>query len=131
MDEPPRTILVVDDEPAQRKLLGGFLESLGFQVREAESAEAMLEAVRQTPPDLILLDVRLPGMSGVDALPEIRKLAEGLPVILITAHADLRQAVSAVKTGADDYLVKPLELDALRAALTRWTNRDIRAKVAV
>lgn len=117
MDESPRTILVVDDEPAQRELLGGFLESLGFRVREAESAEAMLEAVRQAPPDLILLDVRLPGISGLDALPEIRKLAEGLPVILITAHADLRQAVSAVKTGADDYLVKPLDLDELEAAI--------------
>jgi len=129
MDESPRTILVVDDEPAQRELLGGFLESLGFRVREAESAEAMLEAVRQAPPDLIILDVRLPGMSGVAALPEIRKLAEGLPVILITAHADLRQAVSAVKTGADDYLVKPLDLDELEAAigdaLGRTAGRDV------
>ena len=112
-----RTILVVDDEAAQRRLLGGFVESLGFQTREAASAEDALEAIRRQPPDMVLLDVRLPGMSGIDALPEIRKIAGELPVLLITAHADLRQAVAAMKGGADDYLPKPIDLDELNVAI--------------
>jgi DNA-binding NtrC family response regulator len=117
MAERPRTILIVDDEAAQRRLLGGFVESLGFRAQEAASAEDALEAVRRQPPDMVLLDVRLPGMSGIDALAEIRKIAGDLPVLLITAYADLRQAVAAVKGGADDYLAKPIDLDELEAAI--------------
>ncbi len=118
MPEQQRTILVVDDEPSQRELLGGFVESLGFRAEEAASAEEALEAIRGHMPDMVLLDVRLPGMSGIEALPEIRNLAEGLPVLLITAYADLRQAVAAMKGGADDYLAKPVDLDELKAAIS-------------
>jgi len=117
MADDPRTILIVDDEPSQRKLLGGFVESLGFRVAEAASAEDALAAIRRAPPDMVLLDVRLPGQSGIEALAEIRKLADRLPVLLITAYADLRQAVSAMKSGADDYLAKPVDLDELEAAI--------------
>lgn len=112
-----RTILVVDDEASQRQLLGGFVESLGFRAQEASSAEDALEAVRRSPPKMVLLDVRLPGMSGIDALAEIRKIAGDLPVLLITAYADLRQAVAAMKSGADDYLAKPVDLDELEVAI--------------
>ncbi len=112
-----RTILIVDDEPAQRRLLGGFVESLGFAAHEAPSAEGALELLRRDPPEMVLLDVRLPGMSGIDALGEIRAIAGDLPVLLITAFADLRQAVSAMKGGADDYLTKPVDLDELEAAI--------------
>jgi len=118
MAERQRTILVVDDELAQRRLLGGFVESLGFAAEEAPSAEDALEAVRQRPPDMVLLDVRLPGISGIEALGEIRKMAGDLPVLLITAHADLRQAVTAMKGGADDYLAKPVDLEELQAAIS-------------
>jgi DNA-binding NtrC family response regulator len=117
MSERARKILIVDDEPAQRRLLSGFVESLGFQTEEAASAEAALELIRRRPPDMILLDVRLPGMSGIEALGEIRNLAGKLPVLLITGYADLRQAVSAMKGGADDYLSKPIDLDELAAAI--------------
>jgi DNA-binding NtrC family response regulator len=118
MAERQRTILVVDDEAAQRRLLGGFLQSLGFRVTEAASAEDALTAIAQQAPDMVLLDVRLPGMSGIEALGEIRRLAADLPVLLITAFADLRQAVAAMKSGADDYLSKPVDLDELEAAIT-------------
>jgi DNA-binding NtrC family response regulator len=118
MADKQRTILLVDDEAAQRRLLGGFVESLGFRAQEAPSAEDALEAVRRHPPDMVLLDVRLPGMSGIDALAEIRKLSADLPVLLITAYADLRQAVAAMKGGADDYLPKPIDLDELEVAIT-------------
>jgi DNA-binding NtrC family response regulator len=113
-----RTILVVDDEPAQRELLGKFVASLGFTATEAPSAEDALEAIRRSVPDMILLDVRLPGISGIEALPEIREITGELPVLLITAHADVRQAVDAMKSGADDYLAKPVDLDELEAAIS-------------
>lgn len=118
MAEETRTILVVDDEPDQRRLLGGFLESLGYRVQEAPSAESALDMIREHAPDMVLLDVRLPGISGIEALAEIRNIAERLPVLLITAYADLRQAVLAVKSGADDYLAKPVDLDELEAAIS-------------
>jgi DNA-binding NtrC family response regulator len=117
MAENVRTILVVDDDPSQRELLGGFVESLGFRARQAASAEEALEAIRRDGPDMVLLDVRLPGMSGIEALAEIRTFADRLPVLLITAYADLRQAVAAMKGGADDYLTKPVDLDELEAAI--------------
>lgn len=117
MAEVPRTILVVDDEAEQRRLLGGFVQSLGFRADEASSAEEALEKIGRHAPDMVLLDVRLPGMSGIEALSEIRKTAEKLPVLLITAYADLRQAVAAMKSGADDYLAKPVDLDELEAAI--------------
>jgi len=118
MADKQRTILLVDDEASQRRLLGGFVESLGYHAQEAPSAEDALEAIRRHPPDMVLLDVRLPGMSGIDALAEIRKLSADLPVLLITAYADLRQAVAAMKGGADDYLSKPIDLDELEVAIT-------------
>lgn len=117
MTERQRTILVVDDDAAQRLLLGDFVGSLGFRAVEADSAEAALEMIGRTPPDMVLLDVRLPGISGIAALGEIRKIAANLPVLLITAHGDLRQAVEAIKGGADDYLLKPLDLDELEVAI--------------
>jgi len=123
MADPPRTILVVDDEASQRDLLGGFVESLGFGVCEAASAEEAIEIIRRQPPDMVLLDVRLPGLSGIAALPAIREIAAELPVLLVTAHADLRQAVAAMKGGADDYLAKPIDLDELAVAIADSLGR--------
>ena len=117
MSEQQRTILIVDDEASQRDMLGGFIRSLGFQSREAASGEQALEAVQADPPAMVLLDVRLPGMSGIEVLAKIREHAERLPVLLITAYADLRQAVAAMKGGADDYLAKPIDLDELKTAI--------------
>jgi two-component system response regulator HydG len=110
-------ILVVDDEAPQRRLLGDFVASLGFRCQEAASAEQALDMLRASLPDMVLLDVRLPGMNGIEALPHIRNLSAELPVLLITAHGELRQAVEAMKSGADDYLLKPLDLDELEAAI--------------
>ena len=114
-DQP--VLMVVDDEPSQRKLLGGFFAGFGFTIIEAASAEAMLESLGQQAPDMILLDVRLPEMSGIDAIPEIRKMLPTIPIVLITAYADVRQAVAAVKRGADDYLSKPIDLEELKVAV--------------
>ena len=118
MAQTQRRILIVDDEAAQRELLGGFVESLGYCAEQASTAEEALEAISRRAPDMVLLDVRLPGISGIEALPKIRKIAGDLSVLLITAYADLRQAVAAVRSGADDYLSKPLDLDELEAVIT-------------
>ncbi len=123
MAEDRRTILIVDDEAAQRELLAEFVGSLGFAWTTAASAEAALETIRRELPAMVLLDVRLPGMSGIEALDEIRNIAGDLPVLLITAFADLRQAVEAMKHGADDYLAKPIDLDELAAAITDAIGR--------
>ncbi|PAY17378.1 sigma-54-dependent Fis family transcriptional regulator [Rhodopirellula sp. SM50] len=110
-------LMIVDDEPAQRELIGGFLQRQGLEIIEASSAESMLESLQQRAPDMILLDVRLPNMSGIEALPEIRQRLPTVPVILITAFADVRQAVEAVKRGADDYLSKPIDLEELKVTV--------------
>jgi two-component system response regulator HydG len=110
-------ILIVDDERSQRQLLGGFLRSYGYEILESASAEEMLTSLSNRIPDIILLDVRLPGMSGIDALPGIRRLSSTVPILLITAYADLRQAVGALKAGASDYLSKPIDLDELKVAI--------------
>lgn len=110
-------ILIVDDESAQRELLAGFLQSRGLPTRQAASGEEALEVIRGKPPGMVLLDVRLPGMSGIEVLGEIRKFDAHLPVLLITAYADLRQAVAAMKGGADDYLAKPVDLEELETAI--------------
>lgn len=112
-----QTLMIVDDEPSQRKLIGGFFATFGFTIIEADSAEAMLELLGQHTADMILLDVRLPKMSGIDALPKIRERLPTVPVVLITAYADVRQAVAAVKSGADDYLSKPIDLEELKVAV--------------
>ncbi len=128
MVEDSRIVLVVDDEADQRRLLGGFIESLGFRVEEAASAEAALDMIRGRLPDMVLLDVRLPGMSGIEALAEIRRMTDKLPVLLITAFGDLRQAVAAMKGGADDYLAKPVDLDELEAAISDAIGRTEKPK---
>ena len=117
MTQKKHKVLVVDDDASQRQLLGGFVQSLGLAVREATTGEEALESIELQMPDLVLLDVRLPGISGIDVLAETRRRHPALRVMLITAHADLRQAVAALKSGADDYLAKPVDLDELRSAI--------------
>ncbi|HYE63962.1 MAG TPA: sigma-54 dependent transcriptional regulator, partial [Pyrinomonadaceae bacterium] len=108
-------LLIVDDEEAarygMRRALGGF----GYEIAEAESVEAARSLMAEQRPDLLLLDVNLPGMSGLDFLRELQELnAEAPLVIMITAHGSERMAVEAIKSGAHDYLAKPFEVDELR-----------------
>jgi DNA-binding NtrC family response regulator len=120
-------LLIVDDEEASRYGMRRALTTFGYNVSEADSAEAARILVRQQEPDLLLLDVNLPGISGLEFLKELQETngassenasgdgnASGPLVIIITAHGSERMAVEAVKTGAYDYLSKPFELDELR-----------------
>ena len=132
--------MIVDDEEAARYGIRRALTTLGYNITEAGSAEAARALLKQSEPDLLLLDVNLPGMSGLDFLREIKSSnGNGPLVIIITAHGSERMAVEAVKAGAYDYLSKPFELDDLRlvvknAAETvqlRRENYSLRRRIEV
>ncbi|MCA9058718.1 MAG: sigma-54-dependent Fis family transcriptional regulator, partial [Planctomycetaceae bacterium] len=111
-------ILVVDDEPAICRSFEALLKSQGCKVTLSASAEDGLNAARENPPDVVVLDVRLPGTDGLSAIPQFREIAE-VPIVVMTAHGDLSTAVSAVEKGAFDYVPKPFDLDQLTAVLRR------------
>ncbi len=106
-------ILIIDDEANLRRMLRALLEGEGYVVREAGSAEAGLEEVRCEPPEAILLDLLLPGMSGLEALPAIGDLAPGVPVVMMSGRATLNDAVEATRLGAFHFIEKPLTPEAV------------------
>ncbi len=110
---PEARILVVDDETAQRDILGGFLRKQGYEVREAASGQAALTLLKAETVDLVLTDVKMPGMSGLDLLREARALNPELPVVVLTAYGTIADAVAAMHDGAVDYLTKPVDLDSV------------------
>ncbi|MFN7698587.1 MAG: sigma-54-dependent transcriptional regulator, partial [Deltaproteobacteria bacterium] len=107
------TVLVVDDEKNIRRTIRMVLEGADIEVLEASSAEEALATVETEDLDAVVLDVRLPGMSGVDALKKLRARREFVPVIMISGHASVADAVEAVLQGATDFLEKPLDRDRL------------------
>jgi len=117
--KPPKRkrLLIVDDEPEQHQLLDAFLSRHGFDTQSVSNAEAALKIVRGAPPDMVVMDVRMPGMNGLEALKAIRESQPVLPVLMITAYTDVRDAVAAMKDGAVDYLAKPVDLDELLATI--------------
>jgi two-component system KDP operon response regulator KdpE len=118
----PATILVVDDEPQIRRVMRSTLSSHGYVIAEAVSGEEAVERVRANAPDLILLDVNLGGMSGIETCREIRRSSDA-PIIMLTVRGAERDKVLALDAGADDYVVKPFGIEELlariRAALRR------------
>lgn len=102
-------ILIIDDEPSLRKTLARVLQQAGFEVTTAENAEQGIAFLRTTKFDLIYMDIRMPGMTGLDALKLIHADNPNLPVVLFTAQPDLNSAVEALRRGATDYLLKPLK----------------------
>lgn len=112
-------VLIVDDEPSIGWGLSKLVERLGWTASALSHADAAIEAARHQTPDVIILDVRLPGMSGIEALPHFRQLFPLTPVIMVTAFGDLETAVEAVRRGAFEYLVKPFDLATAEKALQR------------
>ena len=113
-------ILIIDDEPGIRLSLRGILEEdEGHIVSEAESAEAGLEILSKNPPDLVFLDIWLPGMDGLEALPRIKEAYPDLPIIMISGHGTIESAVTAIREGAHDFIEKPLSLERVILAVTR------------
>ena len=111
------TVLIVDDEARYRDLYARVLRDAGFDVLEAEDVAAALKAIGKDAPAMVVSDVRMPGASGLDLLRRARADHPGLPFLLVTAYADVREAVDALKLGAVDYLAKPVDLDELLAAV--------------
>ncbi|MBI5562887.1 MAG: sigma-54-dependent Fis family transcriptional regulator, partial [Deltaproteobacteria bacterium] len=106
-----KTILVVDDEREIRESLSGVLRDDGYEPVQAESAEEALKKIDARTPDLVILDIWLPGMDGTEALKAIKARCPGLPVIMISGHANIETAVRTTKLGAYDFIEKPLSLD--------------------
>src|SRR5258708_8191598 len=120
MPAPTRAnLLIVDDEPIIRESLGEFLTQEGFAVSVAGSAEDALVQAQKTRFDLVLCDVQLPGIDGIELLDRLLKISPETFVILITAYGTVESAVAAFQRGAHDYLMKPILLDAVLAKMRR------------
>ncbi len=113
------SILVVDDDAAHRTMLATLLGSWGYRVAEADDGGRAVDAVRRRAFDLILMDVRMIEMSGIEALERIKTINPAISVVLMTAYASVETAVEAIRKGAYDYLTKPLDFEKLRLTIRR------------
>ncbi len=104
-----KSILIVDDEPNLNLSLRRILQQAGYLVTSASNGKEAMHALEAGPFDLVLLDIRLPDVSGMALLPEIRKLYAEMPVLILTGHATMDTAMDSVRHGARDYIVKPVE----------------------
>ena len=121
MTEP--AVLIIDDEEGIRESLSGIFEDEGYTVFTASSGEEALKVLKEQSPDLIMLDVWLPGIDGIQTLKEIKNMKPDLPVIIISGHGNIELAVKATKTGAYDFLEKPLSLERVLLAAKRALER--------
>ncbi|HET6846895.1 MAG TPA: response regulator transcription factor [Anaerolineales bacterium] len=117
-----RDILLVDDDALMRRSLAFHLEQAGYHVRTAANAEDALLTVSQAPPDLVVLDINLPGMDGLEALRELKRAGD-LPVIFLTARRRELDEVVGLEMGADDYVTKPFDVDVLLAHIKTVLRR--------
>jgi DNA-binding NtrC family response regulator len=123
-------ILVVDDDASIRETFELHLTRQGHEVATAESAEQALALLPDFEPVLVITDIRMPGMDGIELLRRVREANKDIDVIVITAHEDMKTAVNAMKAGAYDYLVKPLDLDQIDLLLERCLrDRSLRRRV--
>ena len=113
------TILVVDDDSAHRTMLRTLINGWGYAASEADDGSTAIEKVKETSFDLVLMDVRMVKVSGLEALEKIKSYNPAIPVIIMTAYSSIETAVEALKEGAHDYLTKPLDFDKLRLTIER------------
>ncbi len=120
---PRARILVVDDEATARRALGMLLTDEGYEVEMASSGEEALEKLSKAPPDILLTDVRMSGIDGIELLTRARVMEPGLAVVVMTAFGTVRDAVKAMQAGAEHYVTKPIDFDELGMVLSRVLER--------
>ena len=116
------TVLIVDDEPTILQSLGGLLTDEGYEVLTAQNGYEALKIIDNESPDMILLDIWMPGIDGIDTLKEIKAADPSLPVIIITGHGTIETAVKATKLGAFDFIEKPLSIDKVIVSINNALN---------
>ena len=111
-----RSILIVEDDGVLRSRLARAFRDRGFDAREADGFDAALAAVREDPPELVLVDLRMPGRSGVDVIREVKAIEPATVAVVLTGYGSIATALEAVKAGAANYLTKPADVDQIIAA---------------
>lgn len=119
MADPSQTVLVVDDDATLRARLVRALEHRGFEVRAAADGAAALEMARLESPELAIVDLRMPGMSGLEVVRELRAIDATTKIVVITGYGSIATALEAVRLGATHYLTKPADVDDILAAFAR------------
>ena len=122
-DDDKRLVHLVDDEDAIRRSAGFMLKTSGFRVKTYESGVELMKEAKQLDPGCILLDIRMPGMDGLETQQALREQGVPLPVIIMTGHGDITLAVRAMKVGAVDFIEKPFEKAVLLSALDEGFSR--------
>ena len=120
-------ILVVDDEPEFCRLFANVLADMGYQVSTATEGREGLAKIRDNPPDILFLDIKMPHMDGLECLRRIRKIKRKFVVVMMTGHGDIQSAREAMRLGADEYISKPFDLDDLKRLVNELTRERVGA----
>jgi two-component system response regulator HydG len=112
-------ILVVDDEPSHRRMIEAVLDAEGYEIKQADNGQTAIAAVEDRFYDLVIMDIRMPKVGGIEALKKIKEISPGIPIILMTAYASVGTAVEALKSNAYDYLTKPLDIEELKILVAK------------
>jgi DNA-binding NtrC family response regulator len=117
-------ILVIDDQPSVRFGLRSLLEGEGYRVLEAETGAQALPIVTENAPELILLDLRLPDVNGLELLTRIKEIDDDVPVIILTAHGTIETAILALKSGAENFFTKPFDAESLLILIAKTLEQS-------
>ena len=117
------SVMVVDDDQDLAEMLGIVLNGVGIEVDLVSRGDEVLEVFRNNPPDLVLLDIMLPGLDGIEVCKEIRKHSMRVPIVMLTAKSDTHDIVRGLEAGADDYMVKPFKPSELVARIRTRLRR--------
>lgn len=112
-----KTILIIDDEKDACRIFKKIMAEEGYRVLTATSGKEGLAKIKKEPPSMVFLDIKMPGMDGIETLSRIRKISKKLAVIILTGHSDLKTAKESMRLGAYDYVTKPFDLMAIKASI--------------